>query len=705
MKVIKPLNILSNNRLLYTNALDTAAAWSSATAYVPSTLTRRTVVFYNGEFWECLKSNTNSAPSSVNTNWTSLGSSIPELPVSAAVTAWNSAVTYNVDTVVSYGNYYYTSLQNSNLNRLPTEPGTVWWSETARINSQAQFDTQVSTSTYGNRILTATTNTEKINSISIINPVGRRATITCKNATNDSGTWKTFNNSNSAEPEYDASITEALYAIAYNPADNVLVVGGGSGKISYSTNAGQSWTQATTPNATDIIRAIAYSFELNMFVAAGSNSGSTDPVVWSSLDGVTWTARTIPSIANDDYLNCCTYIADDINKFFTAGDSGIFYSSDAITWTRTSLPVGIDEIKDIAYRPTTKTITAVGVFTVGHPNARGIIASTDGGLTWQGPAGTSTTNFNSLVYVEYEDFFVAAADNAIYRVLGGVSSPGIALLTGTFPVSNYQRVIAISNSQSQLTANDGPTYIAVGKTRATGAPTIVKFNISGTTAAINIQEISPTIPYTTNLNNILYDNTLDSVFIVGDNGRRIRSSITYFNSQLLNVSPPIGDWYDYFFADYEIKNQILLNNVVPNYTGTKTTFSIVADPEGTNYVNKYVSASVSLAGNQIVLGTTQWGASAGILDYSKKETDDFGTTTFVERAFSKRMNVNLILPSADLTRVQKALIDIRATPCMWIGTDDSEYDVLVIYGFYRDFNLEIPYPEYSFCSLQIEGLT
>ncbi len=184
---------------------------------------------------------------------------------------------------------------------------------------------------------------------------------------------------------------------------------------------------------------------------------------------------------------------------------------------------------------------------------------------------------------------------------------------------------------------------------------------------------------------------------------RIRSNIIYHDSIELNTVYA-NNWYDYFFTDYEQKTELVFTEI-PSYNNCISTISVVSNPGNTEYILKEVSIGISIFGNAILLGKTQWGASSGIIDYSKKETDEFGTTTFIQRAYSKRINVNLILPSYDLSRVQETLVNLRATPCLWIGTDDNIYDVLVAYGFYRDFNLEIPYPEFSFCSLQIEGLT
>jgi len=64
----------------------------------------------------------------------------------------------------------------------------------------------------------------------------------------------------------------------------------------------------------------------------------------------------------------------------------------------------------------------------------------------------------------------------------------------------------------------------------------------------------------------------------------------------------------------------------------------------------------------------------------------------------------MMLPNTKLNKVQRVLADLRATPCAWIGTDVAGYEPLTLYGFYRDFSIDVAYPTTSYCSLEIEGL-
>lgn len=108
------------------------------------------------------------------------------------------------------------------------------------------------------------------------------------------------------------------------------------------------------------------------------------------------------------------------------------------------------------------------------------------------------------------------------------------------------------------------------------------------------------------------------------------------------------------------------------------------------------------AGETIELGQTEASPTIGIIDYSRRITDDFGVTTVVARGFGRRMSVRIALPFDAIDTVQRRLADLRATPAQWIA--DDRYSSLSFRGFYKDFALDLAMPPISYCSLSIEGL-
>lgn len=156
-----------------------------------------------------------------------------------------------------------------------------------------------------------------------------------------------------------------------------------------------------------------------------------------------------------------------------------------------------------------------------------------------------------------------------------------------------------------------------------------------------------------------------------------------------------SDWWAWFFGTRREKNQHIALDL-PTYPNA--TISITID--GTTAL----AVGIIMFGQQqnFSLGM-QYGARLGIQDYSRKETNEFGDTVFVQRAYAKRATYDVFLENEELDAFQKYLTAIRAIPCLWVGS--NEFEATTIYGFYKNFDILLNYPDHSECSLDIEGLT
>lgn len=195
-------------------------------------------------------------------------------------------------------------------------------------------------------------------------------------------------------------------------------------------------------------------------------------------------------------------------------------------------------------------------------------------------------------------------------------------------------------------------------------------------------------------------------------GRTGADLIYSFTKSLDNTF--ISSWYQYFFEPYVVLTDLLFGSIVgataagvtgegiavPPYINCQVKLTFTATTGGTT-----VRVAGVLLGTTVELGETQPGASAGINDYSVKETDAYGVTTLVQRNFSKRASYTITVPNGQLRRVHSTLTALRATPCVWVASDDTNLSPLTVYGFYKDFSLLVQYIDYSTFSLEIEGLT
>lgn len=142
------------------------------------------------------------------------------------------------------------------------------------------------------------------------------------------------------------------------------------------------------------------------------------------------------------------------------------------------------------------------------------------------------------------------------------------------------------------------------------------------------------------------------------------------------------------------------------------------DPRGTiitirfepRPISYYTGISIGevLVGQAWDIGQTQYGGlTTSIIDYSKKTTDDFGNVTIVKRAFSKKMNARLLLDKSKYNLLNDLFsYKLRSVPTTWIATEDVSYSAgAIVYGYYKDFSVDVSYPTMCSCSLEVEGLT
>ena len=156
------------------------------------------------------------------------------------------------------------------------------------------------------------------------------------------------------------------------------------------------------------------------------------------------------------------------------------------------------------------------------------------------------------------------------------------------------------------------------------------------------------------------------------------------------------DWYTYFFEPFDLAESLIADNIPP-YSGMEAHVTFNGGAA--------LGVGALLYGTSADLGDTIVDTTAGIRDYSTKTTDEFGTTTFVKRGFSKRQSVIVKVDNTLANFTFRRLSSVRATPTVWSTTDDPDFKHLTFYGYVRDWNAEIRYKTHTLYSIDIEGLT
>lgn len=176
----------------------------------------------------------------------------------------------------------------------------------------------------------------------------------------------------------------------------------------------------------------------------------------------------------------------------------------------------------------------------------------------------------------------------------------------------------------------------------------------------------------------------------------VDASVVYTKTVSLQGAT-IGDWADYYFTPDE-QITVALFDDLPLYYSAHLRITITGP--GT------VGCGHCVYGRRQDLGALHYGATAQLLDYSTKTTDDFGQTTFVERDYADEFSGQLDVPNDQVNSVKRALRSLRAKPTLYVGTPDSRFiELFVAFGWVRSHRVAVQYPNHSLIDIEIGALT
>jgi hypothetical protein len=164
---------------------------------------------------------------------------------------------------------------------------------------------------------------------------------------------------------------------------------------------------------------------------------------------------------------------------------------------------------------------------------------------------------------------------------------------------------------------------------------------------------------------------------------------------MVNNGMTQADWYNFFTAPRFYQSTLLLTDI-PGTAGARITITI------TN-AGGQAACGLCLPGKRVELGATLLGVELGITDYSVKNTDEWGNVDVTERGYADRVTLPVQIQNDLLEPLKRTLLQYRARPALYVGHPD--YPSSIVYGWYKDLSVSVPYPTYSTFSLEIESTT
>lgn len=159
-----------------------------------------------------------------------------------------------------------------------------------------------------------------------------------------------------------------------------------------------------------------------------------------------------------------------------------------------------------------------------------------------------------------------------------------------------------------------------------------------------------------------------------------------------------SSWSEYFFGAFRPKTDCDIS--IPFVAANAVLeIKIIAAP-GVN-----AAIGTILVGRAHDIGIATYGMSAGMLDYSTRETDEQGRTKLEPGPWAKRCELDLRLPRSRVDGVHRVLSGLRATPTAYIGVPGVDgYDSFNVFGTVEVFDVTVVGNRSAWCRLEIVGL-
>lgn len=170
---------------------------------------------------------------------------------------------------------------------------------------------------------------------------------------------------------------------------------------------------------------------------------------------------------------------------------------------------------------------------------------------------------------------------------------------------------------------------------------------------------------------------------------------TVYDETLTLSDALVDNWFDWFFAPYEIVMDVVFVDLPP-YLNADIIVTITGITGATTTECAYVNA-----GEIVSLGQALDNTRTGIIDFSVREADAFGVFNIVERKKTKRASFEVKLPTDRTAFVQRFLEENSTIPCVFIGETSLETTILA--GYYRTFDITLQ-KVFSDLTIDVEGV-
>ena len=149
------------------------------------------------------------------------------------------------------------------------------------------------------------------------------------------------------------------------------------------------------------------------------------------------------------------------------------------------------------------------------------------------------------------------------------------------------------------------------------------------------------------------------------------------------IAPRVNaiDWYTYYYAGLpNVANPITPVDLFVSFINPRTHTITVHLTHNTLNV---ASIGSMVGGNALDIGKTEYGVNVSLIDYSKKETDEYGITTLTRRKSREFMTLDVVTPAKQIQYAKRVVKNALGTALMFIADPDkdSKFENLIMLGY------------------------
>jgi hypothetical protein len=104
----------------------------------------------------------------------------------------------------------------------------------------------------------------------------------------------------------------------------------------------------------------------------------------------------------------------------------------------------------------------------------------------------------------------------------------------------------------------------------------------------------------------------------------------------------------------------------------------------------------------VAIGKCLYGTEVGIVDYSRKERDEFGNLTLIERGYTDVVRYRVAISTANAAQVRNLLASKRAVSAAYVG--HADHAVVNVTGYLTSFSVPLDNWNVSVITIEVEGI-